>query len=167
VGRAFTRAAVAVIGLAALCCSCGYRLVPMDRTVHLALSAEGAMHPDAVPAVDEALSARLHDEGVRLSTTAADRELDVVVLDSAEIPALPAAAENGRFEPTAWDVRLAARATLRRPGAPDVELGQFAASGLEATGTTASTDDRAQSAAFAAAAVLLAERIVAAALAAW
>ncbi len=153
--------------LVVLACSCGYRLAPMDRTAHLALSSEGAVHPDAVPAVHEALCFRLRDDGIRLLPGAAEREVDVVVLGTIEVPSIPTQTDAGRFEPTAWDVRLRARATLRRADGSESELGEFTASGLEAAGATASADDRAQSASFALAATLLAERIAAAVLAAW
>jgi hypothetical protein len=159
-----------LLAFAALCllaCSCGYRLAPMDRTAHLALSAEGTVHPDAVPAVHEALSFRLRDDGVRLLPGAAEREIDVVVLGTVEVPSIPTQTSAGRFEPTAWDVRLRAHATLRRADGPESDLGDFEASGLEAAGATASADDRAQTSSFALAAGLLAERIAAAVLAAW
>ena len=153
--------------LGVLACSCGYRLAPMDRTAHLALSAQGAVHPDAVPAVHEALAFRLRDDGIRLLPGAAEREIDVVVLGTLEVPSIPTRSVEGRFEPTAWDVRLRARATLRRADGPESDLGEFEASGLEAAGATASADDRAQASSFALAAGLLAERIAAAVLAAW
>ena len=139
----------------------------MDRTAHLALSSEGAVHPDAVPAVHEALSSRLRDEGLRLLSGPAEREVDVVVMGTVEVPAIATQTSEGRFQPTAWDVRLRARATLRRADGPESDLGEFEASGLEAVGTSASSDDRAQTASYAMAAALLAERIAAAVLAAW
>lgn len=125
------------------------------------------MHPDAVPAVADALRSRLRDEGVRLSSGATDRELDVVVVDSAEIAGLPSEDEDGRFVPTVWDARLFARATLRRSDGPATDLGAFEAAGQERLGSEAALDDRAQSAALETAARRLAERIVAAALAVW
>jgi hypothetical protein len=157
----------AIVAVCLIACSCGYRLAPMDRTAHLALSAEGAVHPDAVPAMHEALAASLRDDGIRLLAGAAEREIDVVVLGTVEIPSMPTRSVEGRFEPTAWDVRLRARATLRRADGPESELGEFEASGLEAAGESASADDRAQTSSFALAAALLAERITAAVLAAW
>jgi hypothetical protein len=135
--------------------------------VHLALAAEGPMHPDALPEVQDALSDRLRGEGLRLSADAAEAELDVVVSGAQERAAVPAQDETGAFAPSAWDAQLTARATLRRTAGGEVELGTFTASGLEATGTTAAADDVAQASAYAAAARMLAERIVAAVLAAW
>jgi hypothetical protein len=153
--------------LVLLLSSCGYHLVDMTRTVHLALSAEGPMHPDALPEVQHALADRLRGEGLRLSPDAAEAELDVVVSGAQELAALPAQDETGAFVPSAWDARLTARATLRRTAAENVELGTFESSGMEATGSTAAADDVAQASAYAAAARMLAERIVAAVLAAW
>jgi hypothetical protein len=144
--------------------ACGYRLAPTDRTVHLALAAEGPLHPEALPAVEQALAERLRDEGLRLAAGEASAELSVVVSGADETPALPAEDETGRFEPAAWDVRLLARATLQRGNGPPAELGTFEASGAESTGTTAAADDRAQTSACALAARSLAARIVAALL---
>jgi hypothetical protein len=162
--RRRTAAAALPLLLAALLpLACGYHLVPTDRTVHLALAGEGPLHPDALPAVQQALAERLRDEGLRLTTDAAT-ELAVVVSDAAESPALPADDGRGRFEPAAWDVRLLARAVLRCGDAPPAELGAFEGSGLEAAGTDAAGDGRAQTSAYALAARGLAARIVAALL---
>ena len=157
-------ALAAVLLLALGAPACGYRLVPTDRTVHLALSGEGPLHPEALPAVAQALAERLRDEGLRLATGDATAELAVVVSGAGETPALPAEDETGRFEPAAWDVRLLARATLRRGDEPPAELGAFEGSGTEPTGDTAAADDRAQTSACALAARGLAARIVAALL---
>ncbi|MBI5490971.1 MAG: hypothetical protein HY905_26805 [Deltaproteobacteria bacterium] len=148
-------------------CSCGYYLVDNSRTIHVALSAEGAVHPEALPAVSEALSSGLRDQGLRLSSGEADAELAVVVTGSAEHAALPAEDAAGNFQPSAWETALEARATLRRADGAETDLGTFEASGLEALGHDAAADDAAQASAYALAARLLAERIVAAVLAAW
>ena len=156
-----------LFGTAALLCSCGYRLVDTSRTIHVALAAEGAVHPEALPAVSEALAARLRDEGLRLSTGTADAELDVVLSTAAERAGLPAEDAEGSFRPSAWEAALEARATLRRAGRGELALGTFAAAGMEALGGDAPADDAAQASAYALAARTLAERIVAALLAAW
>ena len=109
-----------LFGTAALLCSCGYRLVDTSRTIHVALAAEGAVHPEALPAVSEALAARLRDEGLRLSTGTADAELDVVLSTAAERAGVPAEDAEGSFRPSAWEAALEARATLRRAGAGEV-----------------------------------------------
>ncbi|MBI5503063.1 MAG: hypothetical protein HY907_22650 [Deltaproteobacteria bacterium] len=147
--------------------SCGYRLVDNSRTIHVALAGQGALHPEALPAVSEALASGLREQGVRLSSGAADAELAVVVTASVERAALPAEDERGTFRPSAWEAALEARATLRRAGGDEADLGAFESSGLEALGQDAAGDDAAQASAYALAAKLLAERIVAAVLAAW
>ncbi|MBN1772290.1 MAG: hypothetical protein JXB32_13560 [Deltaproteobacteria bacterium] len=157
-------ALAAALAFALAAPGCGYRLVPTDRTVHLALSGEGPVHPEALPAVEQALSERLRDEGLRLATADASTELAVVVSGAGEAPALPAEDDTGRFEPAAWDLRLLARATLRRGDGTAEELGTFEASGAEATGTDAAAADRAHTSACALAARGLAARIVAALL---
>jgi hypothetical protein len=153
--------------LAPAVAACGYRLAATDRTVHVALSSEGAVHPDAVPSVAEALAARLRDEGLRLDADRAPAELDVVVEGTAEVPVFPAEDAEGRFAPSAWDARLSARAVLRRADGTTVELGTFLAAGDESSAATAAADDRAQASAYALASSVLARRIVAALLAAW
>ena len=154
-------------GIAALLCSCGYRLVDTSRTVHVALSVEGAVHPEAAPAVSEALASGLREQGLRLASGTADGELEVVVTGTTERSAVPAEDAEGAFRPSAWEAALEARATLRRAGGGEADLGTFTASALEALGVDASTDDAAQASAYALAARVLAERIVAAVLAAW
>lgn len=156
-------ACVAVLALAALP-ACGYRLVPTDRALHLALAAEGPVHPEALPAVEQALAERLRDEGLRLAAGDAEVELAVVVWQAGETAALPAEDDTGRFVPAAWDVRLAARAALRRAGGASEDLGLFEASATEAAGGSAAADDRAHISAFALAARSLAARLVAALL---
>jgi hypothetical protein len=142
-------------------------LVPTGRTIHVALSAEGAVHPDAIPSLSEALAARLRDEGVRVTGEAGDAEVHVVLTGCREVPGVPAEAADGAFEPAAWDVRLEAHARLRRADGSTADLGAFAASGRERAAATGPADDLAQSSAFATAARSLAARIVAALLAAW
>jgi len=153
--------------LALLAGSCGYHLAPTDRTVHVALSSEGAVHPEAMPSVAESLAARLRDEGLQLTSGEAQAEVDVVVQGTAEVPAFPMEGEDGRFAPSAWDAQLSARAVLRRANGTTTELGTFLASGVESSGTTTSADDRAQASAYALASSVLARKIVAALLAAW
>jgi len=157
-------ASAAVVAFVAVAPACGYHLVPTDRAVHLALAAEGPLHPEALPAVGQALAERLRDEGLRLVAEDAAAELEVVVRHAGETPALPAEDETGRFAPAAWDVRLAARAALRRGGGAPEDLGDFEACAAEAAGAGAAADDRAQTSAFALAARDLAARLVAALL---
>lgn|GEM_PF-2414724 len=157
----------AAVAFLAVVPACGYRLAATDRTVRVALAAEGPLHPEALPAVQQALSERLRDEGLRLVAGEAAAELAVVVRHAGETPTLPAEDETGHFAPAAWDVRLTARAMLRRgSGAPE-DLGVFETSAAEAAGASAAVDDRAHTSAFALAARSLAARLVAALLSRW
>lgn len=162
-GRIAFRAA-AVLLAATVTPSCGYRLAPADRTVHLALAAEGPLHPEALAAVEQALVERLREEGLRPASDEATVELSVVVSEGGESAALPADDGTGRFEPAAWSARLAARAALRRGDGVSEDLGVFEGSAAEAAGASAAEDDRAQTSAFALAARSLAARLVAALL---
>lgn len=145
--------------------SCGYRLARTDRSVLLTLAAEGAVHPDAVPALHGALAARLRDEGFRIGGEGDAEELRVILVDARETAALPAGSPEAGFEPAAWDLRLRAAATLHRSDGSTVDLGSFDGAAVETAGPAAPADEGAQRAACAAAARALAERIVAAVLA--
>ena len=155
------RSLAAVVGLLALS-GCGYRLAHTNRTIHVALSSEGPVHPDAIPSVQSALAERIRSEGMRVGSGEGVVEIDVVIVGSEEAPSAPTGSMESGFESSAWEVEIRARATLRRADGSTTDLGAFDASATERVGASAPEDDEAQASGYATAARSLAERIIAA-----